>query len=234
MQRFERCAHKAPSGSRQRARAAAAPLLFSLALCAGGARADDAPGDVPPAPAPHAPATPAESHRGVPVGVGVGYAFKSVNADVDDRAHGVAADVVVDSPPLLFGFGLRGEGLALAWPSTSKVPQALGVFGGGGALTWSFDETAVDALASIGGVAVAVVDGGASVVTFAPTIGLLLRFPLTEAAHVDARVLVPFVVDDRFGLAAAATLGISVSPDVVVQAALEGRSPLSLLLPALD
>ncbi len=204
------CAHKASSTWRQRA-------VFAVVVALGGS---------------------AEAKADVPVGLNVGYAFRSLAVEgdgaADDRAHGVAASVVVDSPPLLWGFGLRGEGLALAWPGTPAVDRSLGVFGAGGALTYSFDETAVKALASFGLTGVAVVDGDVVTPTLAPTMGLLLRFPLTEAAAVDARVLVPFVVDDHFGLAAAAMIGLSISPDVVVAAALDGRSPLSLIVPALD
>lgn len=170
----------------------------------------------------------------VPVGVDVGYAFRSVDdSDVDDRSHGVAASLVVDSPPLLWGFGLRGEGLALAWPGAQAASDPLAVVAGGGAVTYAFDDTAVSALASIGGLAGAVVEDGAASVVVAPTIGLLLRFPLTDAARLEARVIVPFWQDDRFSLQASALLGLSISPDVVIAGALAGRSPLSLLLPPL-
>ncbi len=171
----------------------------------------------------------------VPVGVQAGYAFRSAVSALDDRAHGAAAAIVVDSPPLLWGFGLRGEGLALAWPGTVKLDVPLAVFGGGAALTYLFDDTHVKAVASLGGVAGVVVEGPDAGPTFGGTAGLLLRFPLSEAAALDARILLPLLVGDpRFNLQAAAVIGLSLSPDVVVAGMLAGRSPLSMVLPAFE
>ncbi|MDP2344949.1 MAG: hypothetical protein Q8O67_28645 [Deltaproteobacteria bacterium] len=170
----------------------------------------------------------------VPVGANAGYAFRVSDRTVDDRNHGAAASVVVDSPPLFGGFGLRGEGLAFAWPGGALKADPLAVLGGGAALTYLFDDTAVRALASIGGMGGVVVDGDAVVPVFGGTFGLLLRFPLGEAAAVDARLLLPLLVDERFTLQAAALIGFSVLPDVIVAAALDGRSPFQVLLPGFD
>lgn len=229
-----------------------------LALCAPAARADDvvaapaaaapAPVDDPTASAPALPAAPPPAERapraatppprpavgGFPVGVEVGYVFRSVDARLDDRNHGVAAAVVVDTPPLLWGFGLRGEALTLAWPGGDVVKDPLAVFAGGAALTWKFDDTAVAALVAVGAVGGVVVEADVATPVVAPTLGLLLRFPLSEALALEGRLVVPFLQDDRFTLQAAALIGLSISPDVVVAAALAGRSPLSLLLPAFD
>lgn len=181
----------------------------------------------------------AHDPHGIPVGAHVGYAFRSSPLADDDRTHGVAASVVVDSPPLLWGFGVRGEGLALSWPATEDVDRPLSLFGGGAALTYRFDDTAVQALASFGVVGGVVVDEGADVGdvvgAWGGTAGLLLRFPLTEAASVDARLLLPILVgDERFNVQAAAMIGLSLAPDVVIGAAMAGRSPLSLIVPGFD
>ncbi len=170
----------------------------------------------------------------VPVALQGGYAFRVTDASVDDRAHGAAAAVVVDSAPLLWGFGLRGEALALAWPGTASRSDPLALLGGGAALTYLFDDTAVRALASIGGIGGVIVDGGDVVPAFGATVGLLLRFPLGEATSLDARLVLPVVADERFSLQAAALIGFSVLPDVLVAGALAGRSPLSLVLPGLE
>ena len=196
-----------------------------VAFGCGAAHADIPPGGEPDV---------AAGVPGVAVGVHGGYAFRVTDRSVDDRAHGAAASVVVDSPPLLWGFGLRGEALALGWPGADTATDPLALLLGGAALTYLFDDTAVRALASIGGVGGAVVDGGEVVPAFGATIGLLIRFPLGEAVAVDARLLVPFVADERFSMQAAALIGLSVLPDVLVAQALAGRSPLSILLPALD
>ncbi len=179
----------------------------------------------------------APARADVPVGAHVGYAFRSTigleaaGADVDDRNHGVGADVVVDSPPLFAGFGARGEALLLAWPARDSDDNALLVAGGGGALTYLFDEAATKAVVGLGAVGGVVVEGDQVAPVLVPTASLLLRFPLTKAVSIDGRLLVPFVIDPRFSLAASAFVGVSVFPDVVVDAAIDGDSPWSLFTP---
>ncbi len=201
-------AHRAPSGRRQRARwpfawlSALAGLLCLLASVPG--RAD------------------------VPIGLAVGYAFRPTNALVDDRAHGAAAAVVVDAPPVWWGFSGRAEGLVLAWPAKATATSPLLVTGGAASLTWQFDDTAVRALASLGAYGGVLVDGDVVTPTFGPLVGLTLRFPVADGVFVDARLSVPLGGDGTAPVAGAALIGVSIAPDAMWQSAREGRSPTEI------
>jgi hypothetical protein len=164
----------------------------------------------------------------VPVGVAVGYAFRTTDPLVDDRAHGAAAAVVVDGPPIVWGFSGRAEGLVLAWPAETVQTSPLLLTGGAASLTYLFDDTAVRALASVGAFGGVVVDGADVVPAFGPLIGLTLRFPVTDGVFVDARVSIPLGVEGRLPLAASAMLGLSVAPDALLEAAMAGRGPAAL------
>lgn len=164
----------------------------------------------------------------VPVGLAVGYAFRTTDPLVDDRAHGAAAAVVVDAPPLLWGFSGRAEGLVLAWPGETVQPSPLLLTGGAASLTYLFDDTAVRALASVGAFGGVVVDGDDVVPAFGPLIGLTLRFPVTDGVFVDARLSLPLNVEARLPLAASAMLGLSVAPDALLESALQGRGPAAI------
>lgn len=170
----------------------------------------------------------------VPVGVQAGYAFRVVDDDAVATAHGAAAAVVVDTPALLWGFGLRAEGLALAWPGIVPASSPTAVFGAGASLTYLFDDTAVRALGSIGGIGGVVVAGSDVVAVAGATLGLLLRFPVAAGAAIDARLVVPLLSDQRFTVQAAALLGVTLLPDVIVGGVLTGTSPWSLVLPSFD
>lgn len=164
----------------------------------------------------------------VPVGLGVGYAFRTTDPLVDDRAHGAAAAVVVDGPPILWGFSGRAEGLVLAWPAATVQTNPLLLTGGAASLTYQFDDTAVRALASVGAFGGVVVDGADVVPAFGPLIGLTLRFPVTEGVFVDARLSIPISVEGRLPLAASAMLGLSVAPDALIESAMAGRGPAAI------
>ena len=161
----------------------------------------------------------------VPIGLSAGYAFRPTNALVDDRAHGAAAAVVVDAPPVLWGLSARAEGLVMAWPAKATATSPLLLTGGAASLTWLFDDTAVRALASIGAHGGVVVDGDVVTPTFGPLVGLTLRFPVADGVFVDARLSVPLGGGGTAPVAAAALIGLSIAPDAMWQSAREGRSP---------
>ncbi len=168
----------------------------------------------------------------VPVGLGVGYAFRppgsSTLPEPDDRLHGGAASVTIDAPPLLWGFSGRLEGLMLAFSGATENPDPLLLTGGAASFTYLFDDTAVSALASVGLAGVVVVDGADARMALGPLAGLTLRFPVTDGVSVDARVSVPLLADPAVPLAASATLGLSVAPDALFAAAMRGDGPAAI------
>jgi hypothetical protein len=178
----------------------------------------------------------------VPVGVAVGYAFRpavvedGVGGEADERNHGASASIVVDGPPLLWGFSGRLEGLVLGFsgPKVAASPQSgnenesLLVAGGGASVTYLFDDTAVAALASVGVVGAVVADGDVSRVSFGPLVGLTVRFPVIDGVNIDARVSVPLLADPAVPLVGTAMLGLSIAPDAIIAAALRGDGPAAL------
>ncbi len=165
--------------------------------------------------------------------VSVGYVFRSVDAVVDDRAHGGAALVGVDVGPWFRGFGARLEGLVLGFPARDVVAQPVAIVAGGPALTYALDDTNVKAVARVGALGGAVVDGGVVTPALGGSVGLLLRFRAGSASHVDADVVVPvFPATTGLVLQAAATLGIGISLDGFFAGVSRGESLASLLLPA--
>ncbi len=161
--------------------------------------------------------------QGPQISAGAGYAFRVTTPAIDDRAHGAAGHVVVDAPPLLWGFSGRAEGLLLAWPGNAPLvpptaadglPQPLPpllVTGGALSLTYLFDDTAVQALASAGVFMGAVVDGDQpTALAIGPLVGLTLRFPVAPGFAVEGRLSVPIAIDARLPLSASAGLGVAV------------------------
>lgn len=164
--------------------------------------------------------------------VAVGYAFRAVDSVEDDRAHGGAAVVGVDVGPVAHGFGARIEAVAFGFPAREIVTQPLALVAGGPTLTYAFDDTDVLAVARLGILGGAVVDGRVVSPALGGDVGLLLRFRAGNASHVDADVVVPLLPGDaRFGLQAAATLGVGISLDRLVVGLARGEDAGALLLP---
>lgn len=247
-------------------------LSFVLALLPCARATTAAPQETPPgAPAdatlPDADAALDRSQPGVtsttalrgPVIIGVhgGYAFQTtVGQDVaDPRQHGGSLSVVLDGAPIWAGFSGRLEAFVDAFPAftpavgSPPAPAAAAsprlVWAASPSLTYRFDDTAVDAVASIGIAFGQLVDGptdadvavgvppDSTITTTAvgPTAGLLLRFPLTTGVAVDGRLRVEFFLGTT-APRAVAQLGLAVDPWTLADTLVEGQAPTSALLEA--
>lgn len=133
--------------------------------------------------------------EGVSAGLSAGYAFRSQS---DGRNHGAGAQVFVDIP-LPGPFALRPELISLGFQGSEANPQSLGFFAGALSLAYSFDDSDLEAVASVGPLA------GVSIErSFAMHGGLLagigIRTPVTSAASLDVEVSSPFVVVGAKGI----------------------------------
>lgn len=140
--------------------------------------------------------------RAVDLGVGLdaGYAFRS---QADDRNHGAAADLFLDVPLPLWPrspLGLRAEVLTLGFAGSDTAPATLGLFAGALSLVYAFDDTDVLALAAVGPLAAAAADAGPLEIHAGVLASIGVRFPVAEAASVEARVLAPALLSGPRGL----------------------------------
>jgi hypothetical protein len=183
--------------------------------------------------APHDDAAPAAAlPPGLPLGGGVGYVFRPAErGQGDDRQHGIAATAALDSPPLLWGFGLRAEGVVLSVFGTDTQPGSLVTLAGGAGITYRFDDTGVAVCAGLSPLVAAITDNDAQVVVPGGLGSMTMRVPLGLASSLDGRLLVVALLDERVPLQAAATIGVSVALDRLVAGALAGIDPVALLLP---
>lgn len=214
-------------------------LLAGLLTPRGALAAPDVP----------APDVPAPDVAPFALGVSAGYAFRP---DEDGRSHGGAAELYADVP--IFGpFAARASGFGLGFGATADVQAGLGLTGLGLSLVYALDETDVVALFEAGpfvGLGGEIGEATEPPALYAGALlGLGLRFALTEVFRVEAAVRLPYVAwgpagvalpppvgEDRevlFPLQVTATLGLVIAPGALVEAALAGRDPLSLLVPAL-
>lgn len=137
--------------------------------------------------------------EGVSAGLGAGYTFRSQG---DGRNHGAGAQLFLDVP-LPGPFAVRPELVSLGFQGASPAtdpadldvrnPQSLGFLAGALSLVYSFDDSDLEALASVGPLA------GVSVErSFAMHGGLLaaigVRIPVAGAASLDVEVSSPFVI----------------------------------------
>ena len=182
------------------------------------------------------------------MGGGVGYLFRS---DEDARGHGVVGDVAVDTGSL-GPFALRLEGMAVSVGGSAAAPSPLSFFGGAASALYRLDDTAVLALAGIGpligtttgttiGTSGATADGDGTTLTAGLLASLTLRFALTSAVSVEARLFAPIVFYDggwvapldgltnRWPLQAGAVVGLVFLLDALWAQAGEGRGPQDLL-----
>lgn len=112
-------------------------------------------------------------------GLDAGYAFR---ASSDGNNHGAGADAFVDVPipgPL----AVRPEVFTLAW---NKV----GLFAGALSLVYSFDDSSVQALASVGPLAGIAADTKPALALGALA-ALGLRLPVNDVVRIEARVALP-------------------------------------------
>lgn len=172
-----------------------ASLLQNCCLCAGFSFAAALP------------AFAGEAVEGVSAGLGAGYAFRS---QVDGRNHGAGARLFLDVP-LPGPFALRPELLSLGFqgaapaPDAADVavrnPQSLGFVAGALSIVYSFDDSDLEALASVGPLA-----GVSLERSFAMHAGLLagigLRVPVAGAASLDVQVSSPVVIVGPKGITA--------------------------------
>lgn len=168
----------------------------------------------------------------VPVAAHVGYAFRIADPATDDRAHSVVGGLVVDGPPLLWGFSGRAEGFVHAWPAGDARDTPLLLAGGAASATYVFDDTGTRAIAAVGAFGGAVVDGEQVVMAWGPLAALTLRMPLTEGVFAEARLSVPLDLSGTLLPVGTAGVGLAFAPDILLQRALRGEGPADLAVDA--
>jgi hypothetical protein len=181
------------------------------------------------------------------VGLDAGYVFRS---QTDGRSHGAGAAAFLDVPLPLWPrspLGVRAELLSLGFGGSEDVPATLGLLGGALSLLYSFDDSDLVALGSVGPLAGLVVDGPVTEAQAGVLVTLGVAFPVAPAARLQARVLVPAplagpggwwtpgqrVLDDgspvAFPLQAGFQLGIALDLEGLFALAADGVGPEGLV-----
>jgi hypothetical protein len=144
-------------------------------------------------PGPPIPLEPSEAMTWT-LSAGAGY---SLRASDDDRNHGGAAFLAADVP-LLGGFGLRVEGLTLAYGPSSTRDYPLSFSGLAPSLVYALDETEAVALIGVGPLAGVGYEGREvgwlGGYYFGVLVTLAVRFPIVHGLRLEAGIRAPMML----------------------------------------
>jgi hypothetical protein len=129
-------------------------------------------------------------------GVDAGYTFRLAP---DGRNHGAVAGVFGEIP-LPAALALRPEVFALAFGPSAAAPHNLTLSAAALSLAYSFDDTEIQAIASVGPFVGLSSDGSANAVRLGALASLGLRVPVASFASLEAKVGVPQVLTGPHGI----------------------------------